>query len=53
MRFQVHPELNCGKVVVSCATAVSVKFMLDVIYIAVVIFVFAALALYARGCEKL
>jgi hypothetical protein len=29
------------------------KFMLDVIYVALVIFIFAALALYARGCGKL
>jgi len=27
--------------------------MLDVIYIALVIFIFALLAFYARGCEKL
>jgi hypothetical protein len=28
-------------------------FMLDAIYVVVVIFFFAAFAIYARGCEKL
>jgi hypothetical protein len=28
-------------------------FMLDAIYVVLVIFAFAAFALYARGCEKL
>ena len=29
------------------------KIMLDIIYIGLTVFVFAALAFYARGCEKL
>jgi len=45
---------NCGVVAfIAPAFAFLRTIMLDVIYIGLAVFVFAALALYARGCEKL
>ena len=56
--FQVHPKLDkFGGVVAALAVmpfaCLNGKIMLDVIYIGIVVAFFAAVMLYARGCEKL
>ncbi|MDE3099617.1 MAG: hypothetical protein KGJ88_09090 [Verrucomicrobiota bacterium] len=47
------PEQNRGKVLRQRRRLRQDGNMPDIIYIAMVIFIFAALALYACGCEKL